>query len=224
MQKLADNLWLLTYPLRILGADIIRNVTVIRLNSGKLFIHSTGPFSPEDVAAIHREGEPAWLVEAMLDHDTFSSEGHSSFPKLPYFAPPGFEKRVSAPVQSLASSPSEWAPEIESTPIKGNSSFGEYAFHHRSSRTLIVADLIFNYRKAPSPWTKLLLYPALGFRHAPGMSMRFRHAITDKDAFRQSLDEILGWDFDRIIVGHGQVIESNGKTAAQQLFKKLGYL
>lgn len=217
MQKITDNLWLLTYPLKVLGADIIRNVTVIRLASGKLLIHSTAPFRPHDIEAIQKAGEPSWLVEAMLDHDTFSNEGHSAFSKLPYFAPPGFEKRVSFPVQSLADPPEEWSPEIEVMKIEGNPSFNEHILFHRPSRTLIVADLVFNYRKAPSLWTKLLLFPALGFRHAPGMSIRFRSAIKDQAAFRKSIDQLLEWDFERVIVGHGQVVEPIGIAAVRKM-------
>ena len=32
------------------------------------------------------------------------------------------------------------------------------------------------------------------------------------------------WDFDRIIVGHGQVIETGGKETARQMFQNFGYL
>ena len=48
----AENLWLLPYPLKMLGADLRRNGTLIRLHSGKMIVHSTVPFSPEDVATI----------------------------------------------------------------------------------------------------------------------------------------------------------------------------
>ncbi|MFC7337104.1 hypothetical protein ACFQY0_07940 [Haloferula chungangensis] len=224
MRKLADNLWLLSYPLKVLGADITRNISVIRLASGKLIIHSTAPFTSGDIDSIKREGEPAWLVEAMLDHDTFSNEGRDAFPEIPYFAPPGFEERVPLAVQSLTAPPAEWSEEIEVMAIEGNPSFNEYALFHRPSHTLIVADLIFNYRRAPSLWTKLLLYPAMGLHHAPGMSKRFRGSITDKAAFRRSLAQLLDWDFDRVIVGHGQVIESAGKSKSREMFEKLGFL
>jgi len=221
MKKLADNLWLLTYPLKVIGADIMRNVAVIRLASGKLLIHSTAPFLAKDIEAIQKAGEPSWLVEAMLDHDTFSNAGRNTFTAIPFFAPPGFEKRVSFPVQSLAEPPEEWSPEIAIMKIEGNLSFNEYILLHRPSRTLIVADLIFNYRKAPSRWTKLLLYPALGFRHAPGMSKRFCGAIKDKDAFRRSLDQLLDWDFERIIVGHGQVVEPHEIDTVRKMLSSL---
>ena len=223
MRKLDRNLWLLSYPLKILGADIIRNVTIIRLDSGKLLIHSTAPFTANDVDAINHVGNPTWLVEAMLDHDTFSQEGRSAFPDIPYLGPPGFDERVSAPILPLDTPPDEWSPEIEILQIDGNPSFSEHIFFHKPSRTLIVADLIFNYRKAPNLWTKLLLFPAMGFRHAPGMSKRFRNAITDKMAFRQSLEQMFEWDFERIIVGHGQVVETQGKPIADRLFKQFNY-
>ena len=52
MKKLAENLWVLPYPLRLLGANFGRMVTIVRLGSGELVIHSTGPFTPADVAGI----------------------------------------------------------------------------------------------------------------------------------------------------------------------------
>ena len=92
LTSLAPNLWLLAYPLPKLGADLRRNVSVIRLGSGELVIHSTGPFSPKDVAAISALGTPGWLVDAMVAHDTFAKEGRAAFPTIPYLAPPGFSE------------------------------------------------------------------------------------------------------------------------------------
>ena len=34
--------------------------------------------------------------------------------------------------------------------------------------------------------------------------------IRDRRAARESLERILAWDFDRIIVSHGEVLESGG--------------
>ena len=81
---LAENLWLLAYPLKMLGADLRRNVTLIRLRSGKVVIHSSAPFSAEDVAAIRALGEPGWLLDGILRHDTFAQEGRAAFPGIPY--------------------------------------------------------------------------------------------------------------------------------------------
>jgi hypothetical protein len=40
--------------------------------------------------------------------------------------------------------------------------------------------------------------------------------IRDRRAARQSLVRILGWDFDRIVVAHGDVLERGGREALRQ--------
>ena len=92
-QPLAENLWMLAYPLKMLGADLRRNVTLIRLRSGKVVIHSTAAFTPEDVAAIRALGEPGWLLDGILRHDTFAKEGREAFPGIPYLDRSGHDRR-----------------------------------------------------------------------------------------------------------------------------------
>lgn len=90
MKSLAENLWVLPYSLRLSGGNLGRMVTVIRLGSGELAIHSTGPFTPGDVVAISGLGKPGWLMDVMRRHDTFSKRGREAFPGLPFLAPEGF--------------------------------------------------------------------------------------------------------------------------------------
>ncbi len=92
MFKLADNIWLFPFPLKTLCVDIRRNVTVIRLESGRLVIHSTAPFTQGDIAEIRALGEPGWLVEGMIDHDTFSKEGQVAFPGNPFPSAAGLQR------------------------------------------------------------------------------------------------------------------------------------
>ena len=37
-----------------------------------------------------------------------------------------------------------------------------------------------------------------------------RWMIRDKEAARESLEAIMRWDFDRVILAHGDVVESGG--------------
>ena len=48
------------------------------------------------------------------------------------------------------------------------------------------------------------------------MSRIFRLCIKDHAAFRASISKIVAADFDRIIVGHGNVIEKDGKRLLRQ--------
>ncbi|HEY8899122.1 MAG TPA: hypothetical protein VIM61_01725 [Chthoniobacterales bacterium] len=223
MKKLAENLWLLPYPLKLFGADLRRNVTLIRLASGDLVIHSTGPFEPADVSKIHAAGHPAWIVEAMRHHDTFSRIGRDIFPDIPFLAPPGFSETVNFETLPILPPPPEWADELDALEVGGNKTYGEFVFFHRPSRTLIVADLAFNFSPEEPLWTGLLLHAAIGSEHSPGMSRPFRHAVKDEAAFRASMDAMLAWDFDRVIVGHGDVIETGGHEKIATMLARAGF-
>jgi hypothetical protein len=41
-----------------------------------------------------------------------------------------------------------------------------------------------------------------------GISAFFRLMIRDKEAFGRSMTKVLGWDFERVIVAHREVIET----------------
>jgi hypothetical protein len=223
MKKLAESLWVLPYSLRLFGGDFKRAVTIIRLRSGDLVIHSTGPFTPEDVAGIFRLGKPAWLLDVMLQHDTFAQQGRQAFPEIPYLAPEGFAETVGFPTEPLIPAPAMWGEELKVLRLDGNPSMQEHVVFHPLSRTLIVADLLFNFGPDTPGWTRFLLLGAVGVRHHPGMSRRFRMAIKDKAAFQRSVETLLTWDFDRIVVGHGEIIETDGKRRLSSALKKGGY-
>jgi len=223
MIALSDNLWLFTYPQRRLGVDLRRNVTVIRLSSGRLVIHSTGPFSPGDVGIIQGLGTPGWLVEAMLQHDTYAKEGREAFPDVPFLAPMGFSEHVGFLTYPLIPPPPEWGTELEVLRVDGVENYEEHVCYHRESRTLIVADLVFNFGPDEPMWTELMLKAAVGSEHNPGMSRPFKYSIKDKDAFMKSMECMMDWDFDRVIVGHGDVLETAGKAKVSSMLRNAGY-
>jgi hypothetical protein len=57
-----------------------------------------------------------------------------------------------------------------------------------------------------------------------GMSLAFRLMIRDPTAFLRSIAEIMRWDFDRVIVGHGEVIETGGKERVRLVLEKFGLI
>jgi hypothetical protein len=82
-------------------------------------VHSTAPFTEKDIAAIRRFGEPNWLVEATLMHDTFAKEGRAALPNIPYLAPDGFAEASGVRTESLLPPPREWDGEIDVLRIDG---------------------------------------------------------------------------------------------------------
>ena len=222
-QPLAENLWLLAYPLKMLGADLRRNVTLVRLRSGKIVIHSTAPFTPEDVAAIRALGEPGWLLDGILRHDTFAKEGREAFPGIPYLAPAGFSEVVGFPTERIVPAPVEWDGELLALEIQGAPEARDTALLHVPSRTLILTELIFNFGDEQPLWTELLLRVAVGGEHHPGMSRPFKAGVKNEAAFKASVGNILKWEFDRVIVGHGDVIEFDGKAKLRVAIEAAGF-
>ncbi len=219
----AENLWLETYPLKRLGVDLRRNVAIIRLTDGSLVIHSTAPFTHAQVAQIQTLGQPRWILDAMLDHDTYSRNGRQAFPDATFLGPPGFAERAGIAVESLSTPPPAWGRELQVVEIEGMPDFREHVVFHAPSRTLIVADLIFNF-PIDSIATKTLMGIALKGGRQPGVSRRFHAAIKDRDAFRGSLCRVMEWPFDRVIVGHGTPMERGAKELVRELFRRVGWL
>ncbi len=222
MIQIAENLWLLQYPLSVLGTQHGRNVTVIRLRSGRTILHSMAPFHSADVAAIRALGGPHWLVEAMLLHDTYAKDGQEAFSGVPFLGPPGFSEVVKFPTLPLLPAPVEWSGEVEVLPVDGAPKLKEHAMLHVPSRTLIVADLVFNFDANEHGWDRIFHRYIAGFKRYPGMSRIFKICVNDPAAFKASLALILDSDFDRIIVGHGQVIETNGKGLLKRALTDVG--
>src|SRR5215216_4194464 len=127
MQKLADDLWIMRFPLSVLGTNHGRTVTVIRLKSGKVVLHSMAPFSPSDVSEIKAVGEPGWLMETMLLHDTYAREGRAIFANVPFLGPPGFGEIIEFPVLPLSPAPDEWRDELEVIELQGAPKLKEHA-------------------------------------------------------------------------------------------------
>ena len=223
MDHLAENLWQLQFPLKFLGANAQRHVTVIRLGSGEVVIHSTGPFTKENVDEISALGRVGWVMDVMLRHETFAREGKEAFPAAIFLGPTGFSKAAGFPVQPLLPAPAEWGEELQVLKLEGIPSMEEHAVFHAPSRTLIVADLFFNRDPAESGWTGLLVSLVAGRKDGPGISRAMRAAVKDKAAFARSLAAVHAWDFDRIIVGHGAMVPTGGKAQFDEAIRQAGY-
>jgi hypothetical protein len=48
-----------------------------------------------------------------------------------------------------------------------------------------------------------------------------RLGIRDGKAARRSLDRILAWDFERVVMSHGEVVEAGGRRLLEQAFAYL---
>lgn len=112
-----------------------------------------------------------------------------------------------------------WEDEIETCYFPGHIN-KELAIFHKKSKSLVEADLLFNlpgyeqYENSSSSAGIMGWLSPFRFLKADSLThKRFNWYMAgeDRTAMKASLDRMSGWDFDRIIPCHGEVIETNGK-------------
>lgn len=221
-RRIANDVMLLSFPWRTLGIDFRRNVTLLRLADGKVVVHSTASFTEQDVPAIRRFGEPGWLVEATLMHDTFAKQARAALPDIPYLAPEGFAKAAGVQTKSLLPPPQEWDGEIDVFKIDGVR-MNEHALFHRRSRTLVLADLFFSFPEETSGWPRFFVRHVMRLPRLFGISSFYRSfIIRDKEAFARSMSALLALDFERLVVAHYEPIETEAKRVVEKAVANTG--
>lgn len=221
LTKRGENLWTYEEPLRYLGFEIGRTMSVIRLSSGGLFIQSPSELTNELATALDRIGEVRFVAPTSKLHGHLYMEQYKArYPDAELLAAPGLElRRRDLPLgQLLGDVPDpRWATDIDQAAILGNWWLTEIAFFHRPSRTVILGDFGYHIGKR-SPLKTRLMARLMGVYGQVGCTLDYRLAIRNEEAFRQSIRKILSWDFDRVIPGHGEIIETGGKKAVMDGF------
>ena len=190
-------------------------MSVIRLREGELFLHSPVSLDPELRGELDGLGTVRFAVAPNRMHHLFIGEYAEAYPKLELFAAPGLEtKRKDVAWQGVLGdeAPPAWAGQLEQLFFRGFPLANEVVFFHPPSRTLLLTDLAFNIG-SDSPTATRLAFRLLRAYDRFGPSLLERVLIRDRSAGRASLQGILVWDFDRVIVAHGRVLERGGREA-----------
>ena len=84
-------------------------------------------------------------------------------------------------------------------------------FHHPASRTLIVADTCEHFGPHSPPLTRFVARVGRMYDR-PRMPPDWQLSFRDRAATRASFERLLAWDFDRVILAHGRLLESGAKA------------
>ncbi len=220
LTRLAPDLWVATRPLKLAVGDIGTRMTVVRLPSGGLFLHSPVRPDPETKEALDAIGPVRCVVAPSKVHHFFVGHYHAAYPAARLFAAPGLpEKRTDVSFHAVLDDdpPPEWRGTLEQHLVRGASFVNEVVFLHPLSRTLILTDLAFN-MTAPPPGRARIFCWLGGATGRFGPHRIMRAAIRDRAAVRASVERILPWDIERVIVTHGEVLERGGKERFAEAF------
>ncbi|MEA5513867.1 DUF4336 domain-containing protein [Nodularia sp. UHCC 0506] len=222
LRKIDTNLWVAEQPLKYFGLEVGTRMTVIRLINSKLMVIS--PISMDDaiIHQLNQLGEVAYIIVLNLYHHLFVADFKLCYPHAELWTVSGMErKRADLQIDQIITEGRNFLiDEVEyvlvqgfnTLDIKGYSPLNECVFFHPKSRTLIVTDIVFHINNQfASPSIKLLAR-LLGAYNQLRPTLLEKFATQDQAKVKFSIQQILKWDFERVIMAHGSIIEKNGKS------------
>jgi hypothetical protein len=219
LEEFAPGIWTVTAPFKIAGSQFGTRMTVIRVGASDLILIAPCPIDEVLEAKIRELGSVAAVIAPNCFHYYYFLDALKRFPDaVPFLAEGVAEKIGGAPTnaRSLTGEPDPlWKAELEQLAIPGAPKVNEIVFYHGASRTLVLTDFCFNFNPPPKGWTGVFLRVA-GAYGKLAVSRLMRSMLKDRSKVRDAVDRILAWDFDRIIVTHGQTVGANAK----QLFSE----
>lgn len=218
LRRLADGLWVVDHDFSMMGVNIGTRTSVVRLADDGLLLHSPGPLGPGLADEIDSLGEVHFLLAPNDFHHLYLGDHADRWPSARVYGAPGLlEKRKDLDFTGeLGEQPDPgWATDLDQIWIRGAPRVNEIAFLHRASRTLLLADLVFN--TTPSSFLTGLFMRING-SVGLGTSRLMRFMLKDRRATRVSVEKIFEWDFDRVVMAHGEVVERDGQQALRESF------
>jgi len=114
---------------------------------------------------------------------------------------------------------SGWADDFDQLVFKGSPLLSEVIFLHKHTRTLILDDLIqANSVLESRPFRNAFFKLDGALAPHGGVAHDIRLSFTNRSLARQSLEQVLAWDFDRLIIAHGACIEKDAKLYVERAF------
>jgi len=224
LRQIDTDIWTAEAPQRFLGAEVGTRMTVIRLADGSLFLHSPVHLDNEIRAALESIGPVRHVVAPNRFHHLYAADYPRNYAEARLYAAPGLEtKRRDLHFDAILSdeAPAAWRGQIDQLVFRGFSALNETVFFHRPSRSVLLTDLLFNLTHTDSAWTRFVMTLDGGFG-GPAVARTFRLLMRmRKRTVIDSVARLLRWDFDRITVTHGDVVESNAKTVLRDAYSFL---
>ncbi len=221
LRFVATDVWVAEQAQSYFGLSIGTRMTVIRLqDTGNLLVLSPIEPTAELVDALNALGRIDHIVAPNSFHHLYANAFKRRFPQARLWGSAALKAKCpDLLIDQLltADAPSPW-PDLLLCQLQGLNTMGprgpvpldEMAFCHLPSQTLLLTDSAFNF-DASFPWlTRFTTRIAGGFNRLEPTILE-RLASSNRRAVRASIDAVLAWDFERVIVAHGAIVERGGK-------------
>jgi len=210
MKKIAENIFTYEYSAKIMpGVHFPVRTSFIELENNKLMVISPGPFEKKMIQEIIARYSEVYCVAPNVFHYKHLKSFNHLFPEIDIYGPSALVKKqpwLTEKILSLDSLNQKLNDQVLFFPILGNSLLDETVFYCSQSKSLIVTDLFFN-MKDPMPLGRKWILGLVGARNKIAQSKLIKKSTKDKEAYARSVKPLSELDCQRIIMGHGHIVE-----------------
>jgi hypothetical protein len=218
LEAFREGVWSTQRPARFFGVETGTRMTVVKLSSGGLFVHSPVALDTATRAEVDALGEVEAVVAPSIFHHLHVGAWIAAYPKAVFAACPGLElKRADlAWTQVLGDQPHPlWAGDIDQVYFSSRRE-NEVDFYHRRSRTFVCADALLNLSTHTDRTTRFVA--RLMGNKAPGVGWMEPLMVRDRKVARRQVDRMLEWDIDGVLLAHGAAVEHDGAEALRTAY------
>lgn len=195
-----------TYRFAGLAIPCPTRMTVVRLDTGALLLHSPIAFSESLNVALSTLGPIGAIVAPNTYHHLHVDTWASAYPSAQVFAVSNVVEKIVTDSHTIQDHLSLFEDRGLPCTVIELGKFQEAVFFHRPSETLIVADLMQNFeaKRVRSKFSRALL--TVGGATGPDgrPSIEVRHlAHKHKEAMQRTVQRMIEWNPSQIILSHG---------------------
>ncbi|PSB29158.1 DUF4336 domain-containing protein [Chlorogloea sp. CCALA 695] len=220
LKEIDKDIWVADAPFKYLGLSVGTRMTVVRLANGELAVISPIQIDNATSLELDKLGTVSHIIAPNLYHYLFASDFKTLYPKALFWATPALKvKKPELPIDRIINSDTDsflkelqyvLFDELKTIDFNGFNLLNEWVFFHPKSRTLILTDAAFNFNDS-YPLITQFAARVIGAYNNFSPSLLEKFATTKKGKVKLAVQKILDWDFERVIMAHGSIIESEGK-------------
>lgn len=221
------DLWIVDGPhIRFYGLPFSTRMTIVRLPSGGLWVHSPIRADEALFAAVEALGPVTHIVAPNAIHYAALPDWQARYPQAKAWVAPGVRARAAS--RRVEIGPAEelgleacWEGVLQGHLVTGSKVLQEMVFFHAPSRCLVLTDFIENFDPAKLPWLMGKLVALAGIVRPDGRMPPDMRATFDKAALRGHVETMLSWQPERAVMSHGEPWQSDATARLRRAFARL---
>jgi len=221
MENLNSNIWIVNQKQKYHGLEVGARMSIIRLSNRRLLLISPVTITDDIANELSELGCVEYIIAPNLYHHLYLRDCRERYSNASVYVAPGLDDKYSDLncISLTSTAPAGWSEYLDQTLFEGYAALklsgsvvlNEVVFFHKESKTLILTDVAFHFGSSSSFITKLIARVS-GVYNVLGPTALEKYATKQRQKARAALLRVMSWPFEAVIMAHGEVIKTNGKS------------